>query len=128
MTASERRAVVTRITAAQGVSERRALRFTGFPRTTVRYRCRRPEQTLLRERRFACHPRWNGCQQISGPTTGGTSSRETYYRWKQKFGGMGLSEARRLKQLEEENQRLKRIVADQAVNLQVLKDLLGNGS
>lgn len=55
-------------------------------------------------------------------------SRETYYRWKQKFGGMGLSEARRLKQLEEENQRLKRIVADQAVNLQVLKDLLGNGS
>ena len=53
-------------------------------------------------------------------------SRETYYRWKQKFGGMGLSEARRLKQLEEENQRLKRIVADQAVNLQVLEDLLGN--
>jgi putative transposase len=55
-------------------------------------------------------------------------SRETYYRWKQKYGGMGISEARRLKQLEEENRRLKRIVADQALNLSVLKDLLGNDS
>jgi putative transposase len=41
---------------------------------------------------------------------------------------MQVSEARRLKQLEEENRRLKRLVADQALNLQVLKDLLGNGS
>jgi len=55
-------------------------------------------------------------------------SRETYYRWKQKYGGMGVSEARRLKQLEDENRRLKRIVADQALNLLVLKDLLGNDS
>lgn len=55
-------------------------------------------------------------------------SRETYYRWKQKYGGMGISEARRLKQLEEENRRLKRIVADQALNLLVLKDILGNES
>lgn len=39
---------------------------------------------------------------------------------------MDVSEARRLKQLEDENARLKRIVADQALNLQVLKDLLGN--
>jgi len=39
---------------------------------------------------------------------------------------MDASEARRLKQLEDENARLKRIVADQALNLQVLKDLLGN--
>lgn len=50
----------------------------------------------------------------------------TFYRWRRKYEGMGVSEARRLKQLEEENQRLKRIVADQALNLQVLKDLLGN--
>ena len=39
-----------------------------------------------------------------------------------------MNEARRLKQVEEENRRLKRIVADQALNLQILKDLLGNGS
>ena len=53
-------------------------------------------------------------------------SANTFYRWRKKYGGMDVSEARRLKQLEEENARLKRIVADQALNLQVLKDLLGN--
>jgi putative transposase len=52
----------------------------------------------------------------------------TYYRWRKKYGDMGVDEARRLKQVEEENRRLKRIVADQALNLQILKDLLGNGS
>ncbi len=52
----------------------------------------------------------------------------TFYRWRKKYGGMEVSDARRLKQLEEENRRLKRIVADQALNLQVLKDLLGNKS
>ena len=51
-----------------------------------------------------------------------------YYRWGTKYGGMDVNEARRLKQVEEENRRLKRIVADQALNLQILKDLLGNGS
>lgn len=50
----------------------------------------------------------------------------TFYRWRTKYDGLDVNEARRLKQLEEENQRLKRIVADQALNLQVLKDLLGN--
>ena len=52
----------------------------------------------------------------------------TYYRWRTKYGDMDVNEARRLKQVEEENLRLKRIVADQALNLQILKDLLGNGS
>lgn len=52
-------------------------------------------------------------------------SRETFYRWKRKFGGMGVSEAQRLKQLEAEDARLTRIVADQALNLPVLKDVLG---
>jgi putative transposase len=50
----------------------------------------------------------------------------TFYRWRKKFGGLDGTEARRLKQLEDENRRLKRIVADQALNLQVLKDVLGN--
>ncbi len=53
---------------------------------------------------------------------------QIFYRWRQKYGGMQVSDARRLKQLEEENLRLKRIVADQALNLQVLKDVLWNGS
>lgn len=49
----------------------------------------------------------------------------TVHRWRKKYGGMQVSEARRLKALEDENRQLKRIVADQALNLQVVKDLLG---
>jgi putative transposase len=52
-------------------------------------------------------------------------SRDTLYRWRRKYGGLEVSDAKRLRALEEENRRLKRIVADQAVNLQVLKDVLG---
>jgi putative transposase len=52
-------------------------------------------------------------------------SRETIYGWRKKYGGMKSGEAKRLKQLEEENRRLKRVVADQALNIQVLKDVLG---
>jgi putative transposase len=61
VTAGERRQVVERVCAAKGVSERRAVRWTGFPRSTIRYRSRRPEQTLLRERisaHAAERPRW----------------------------------------------------------------------
>ena len=47
----------------------------------------------------------------------------TFYRWKAKYGGMEVNEARRLKALEEENRRLKRLVADQALDIQILKDV-----
>ena len=50
---------------------------------------------------------------------------QTLYRWKRKYGGLQVSEAKRLRALEEENRQLKRLVADQALNLQVVKDLLG---
>lgn len=49
----------------------------------------------------------------------------TIHRWRRKYGGLQVSEARRLRTLEDENRQLKRIVADQALNLQVVKDLLG---
>ncbi len=49
----------------------------------------------------------------------------TFHRWRRKYGGLQVPEARRLKALEEENRQLKRLVADQALNLQVVKDLLG---
>src|SRR5687768_15758840 len=51
-------------------------------------------------------------------------SAQTFYRWKQKYGGLEGGEARRLKALEEENARLKRLVAEQALDLQIAKDLL----
>jgi putative transposase len=51
-------------------------------------------------------------------------SQETLCRWKRKYGGMEVSEARRLRALEEENRRLKRLVADQMLDNQILKDVL----
>ena len=51
-------------------------------------------------------------------------SEQTFYRWKQKYGGLERGEATRLKALEEENSRLKRLVAEQALDNQILKDLL----
>ncbi len=49
----------------------------------------------------------------------------TFYRWKAKFGGMNVSEARRLKELEAENTRLKAAVADLTLDKQILKEALG---
>ena len=51
-------------------------------------------------------------------------SQNTFYTWKSKYGGMSVSEAQRLRQLEAENARLKRIVADQALDIVALKDVL----
>lgn len=49
---------------------------------------------------------------------------QTFYRWKAKFGGMDASEAKRLRQLEDENGRLKRIVADLTLDNIALKEVL----
>ena len=50
-------------------------------------------------------------------------SEATYYNWKAKFGGLSLSEVRRLKDLEQENGRLKKLVANQALDIQMLKEV-----
>ena len=52
-------------------------------------------------------------------------SQGTFYKWKAKFGGMDVSDARKLKSLEGENARLKRLLADTMLDNAVLKDLLG---
>ena len=49
---------------------------------------------------------------------------QTFYRWKAKFGGMDVSEAKRLKALEEENAKLKKIVAEQMMENMAIKDAL----
>lgn len=51
-------------------------------------------------------------------------SAASYYNWKAKFGGMEVSEARKLKSLEIENNKLKRLVANQALDILALKDIL----
>ena len=69
-------------------------------------------------------------EQEAGVTTAEVCRRHgvssaTFYKWKAKFGGLDVSEARRLKALEDENARLKRMLADTMLDNVALKDLLG---
>ena len=50
-------------------------------------------------------------------------SEQSVYRWRTKFGGMKVSDVQRLRQLEDENARLKKLVADQALDIQLLKEI-----
>jgi putative transposase len=52
-------------------------------------------------------------------------SSATFYKWKSKYGGLEVSEARRLKSLDDENRRLKRLLAESMLDNAALKDLLG---
>ena len=51
-------------------------------------------------------------------------SEQTFYRWKKKFAGLGVAEIRRLKQLEEENRRLKTLVADLTLDKTMLQEVV----
>ena len=51
-------------------------------------------------------------------------SEQTFYRWQSKYAGMGTSELQRLKPLEDENRRLKQMVADQALDIQGMKTII----
>lgn len=55
-------------------------------------------------------------------------SQATFYAWKKKFGGLGVSELRRLRQLEEENRKLKQVVADLSLDKAILQDVLTKSS
>lgn len=52
-------------------------------------------------------------------------SQQRFYRWKSKYGGMEISDAQKLKALEDENRRLKRLLAESMLDVSALKDLLG---
>lgn len=52
-------------------------------------------------------------------------SEQTFYRWKAKYGGMEVSDAQKLKALEDENRRLKKLLAESMLDVSALKDLLG---
>jgi putative transposase len=57
------------------------------------------------------------CRQIG-------ASEQSFYRWKKRYEGMGVAELRRLRQLEEENRKLKRIVADLTLDKHILQDVI----
>jgi len=50
-------------------------------------------------------------------------SEQTYYRWRREYGGLSIDQAKRLKALEKENVRLKKVVADQALDMAILKEV-----
>jgi len=52
-------------------------------------------------------------------------SEQTFYRWKAKYGGLSVSDAHKLKSLEDENRRLKKLLAESMLDVAALKDLLG---
>ena len=52
-------------------------------------------------------------------------SEQTYYRWRREYGGMDVTQARKLKEMEKENTRLKKLVADLSLDNAILKEVLG---
>lgn len=55
-------------------------------------------------------------------------SDQTYYRWRKEYGGLRMDQARRLRELERENARLKKLVADQALDISILKEAASGNS
>ena len=85
-----------------------------------------PESVIPRSR-FIGHLRQAEILISEGKTIGEAArqlsvSEQTYYRWRREYGGMEVDQARRLKELDLENQRLKRLVADQALDISILKE------
>lgn len=50
-------------------------------------------------------------------------SEQTYYRWRKEYGGVTMDQVKRMKEIEDENRRLRRVVSDQAVDIQILKEV-----
>jgi len=84
----------------------------------------------MRKTRFTEEQIVHALRQVEGGATVAEVIRQlgvteqTFYRWKRKFAGMGIAELRRLKQVEEENRKLKGLVADLSLDKQMLQDVL----
>ncbi len=72
---------------------------------------------------FALQQAEQGTQGLRSPARWGLAS-QTFYRWKKKFGGLMPSEVRKLRQLEEENARLGRLVADLSLDKEMLQEVI----
>jgi len=87
--------------------------------STKRRKRHSPEQVVKKLR--DADAMLNAGQDIAAVLQNLEVSEATFHRWRNQYGGMKSEEARRLKQLEDENKRLKQIVADQALDLQMLR-------
>ena len=73
----------------------------------------------LREVELQC----NQGKTITEACRGLGITEQTYYRWRKEYGGMNTSDARRMNELEKENARLKKLVAEQALDISILRDV-----
>ena len=79
------------------------------------------EQIIVKLREVELH--CNQGKTIAEACRGLEITEQTYYRWRKEYGGLGLDQARRLKDLEQENARLKRVVADLSLDNLILKEV-----
>jgi len=89
---------------------------------TTRRRKRHSPEQIVRKLRDA-DAMLNAGKDLSAVLQALEVSEATYVRWRSQYGGMKAEEARRLKELEDENRRLKQLVADQALDIQMLKHI-----
>jgi transposase-like protein len=99
----------------------------------VREKLEQKELTMARGKKHTPEQVVNLLRQIevaiaNGKATPGACrengiTEQTYYRWRKEYGGLKLDQARRLKELEKENSRLKRLVAELSLDKQILKDI-----
>ena len=86
--------------------------------------------SIMKKKRFTTQQIASILKDFEGGKTAAEISREygvsqaAFYKWRQRFGGMDASEMKRLKELEEENSKLKRMYAELALDLQVAKEVI----
>jgi len=97
--------------------------------TEVGFCCEKKEQQSMKKSKFSEEQIIGVLREAEGETpvkavcARHNISEATFYKWRSKYGGMEVNEARRLRTLEEENGRLKRLIADYAVQIQILKEV-----
>ena len=80
------------------------------------------EQIIVKFREVELH--CNQGKSISEACKGLGITEQTYYRWRKEYGGMNTSDARRMKELEKENARLKKLVAEQTMDISITWDVI----
>ena len=81
-----------------------------------------PEQIILKLREAEVHIAEGMTARNAARQIGVTE--QTYYRWRKEYGGMKVNQAKRLKVIEKENSRLKRLVAEKELDIQILKEAM----
>ena len=94
---------------------------TKTPKTTLARKRYNAEQTISKRREAEVQLGKGQAIAAVCRTLGVTEN--TYYRWRREYGGLRVDQAKRFKELERENQRLKKVVADQALDMAILKEV-----